>query len=538
MNKIATQNKHYYTKIIGAGFSGLYQLYLLRNQLKLNCVILEKGDGVGGTWYWNRYPGARCDTESHAYTYFFSDEIFEEWEWSERYPGHAEIRKYLDFVSEKFDLKKDINFKSEVIKTTYDENKNNWHIKTSDNKSFTSKFLITAVGCISTANIPNIRGLNKFKGSYYHTGNWPKNDVDFNGKIVGQIGTGSTGIQAVPVIAESAKHLTVFQRTPNYSVPARNKPLTSEFKKYVKENFDELRKTVKKTPNGHAFLISETLVDEVDEDERLRRYEKAWEKGGLQFRGTFKDIISDIDANNTASEFIKRKIKEIVKNEDYARILTNFDHPYAGKRPPIDTNYFETYNRDNVHLVDIRSNPIKYIDENGIATEKNYFDLDMIVFATGYDAMTGTLIKLNITGENNLKLEDYWREGPKTYLGLQIPGFPNMFTITGPGSPSVLTNMPTAIEQHVEWVTDCIKFMIDNNYEKITTTNKKSDEWGKEVNKAANKTLLPTVKHSWYLGANIPGKPQVFMPYAGGLPVYKEICDKVKESNYEGFILS
>ncbi len=530
--------KEYDAVIVGAGFSGLYQLYCLRNHLKLNCLVLEKGEGVGGTWYWNRYPGARCDTESHAYTYFFSDEIFKEWEWSERYPGHAEIRKYLNFVSEKFDLKKDISFKSEVIKTTYQENEKKWNIETSINKTISAKFLITAVGCISTANIPNIQGLNKFRGSYFHTGNWPKNDVNFNGKIVGQIGTGSTGIQAVPVIAESAKQLTVFQRTPNYSVPARNKPLTAEFKTYVKENYKKLRKTVRTTPNGHAFIISETLVHDVDEIERLKRYEKAWEKGGLQFRGTFKDIISNQDANKTASEFIKHKIRTIVKNKEYAKILTNFDHPYAGKRPPIDSNYFETYNRDNVHLVDIRSDPIKYIDEYGICTEKNYFNLDMIVFATGYDAMTGSLIKLNVTGENGLKLEDYWKEGPKTYLGIQIPGFPNMFTITGPGSPSVLTNMPTAIEQHVEWVTDCIKYMIDNNYETICTTNKKSDEWGKKVNEAANKTLLPTVKHSWYLGANIPGKPQVFMPYAGGLPVYKEICDKVKESNYKGFILS
>ena len=317
-----------------------------------------------------------------------------------------------------------------------------------------------------------------------------------------------------------------------------NKPLSDEFKSYVKNNFKELRKIVKSTPNGHAFTINETLVNDVDEKERLKRYEKAWQKGGLQFRGTFKDIISDLNANKTASEFIKKKISEIVENKEYAEILTNFDHPYAGKRPPIDTNYFETYNRDNVHLVDIKKDPIRYIDENGIATEKNYFDLDIIVFATGYDAMTGSLIKLNITGENQLKLENYWKEGPKTYLGIQIPGFPNMFTITGPGSPSVLTNMPTAIEQHVEWVTDCIKYMVDNNYDSIRTTNDKSIEWGKKVNEAANKTLLPTVKHSWYLGANIPGKPQVFMPYAGGLPNYKDICDEVKNNKYEGFILT
>ena len=321
-------------------------------------------------------------------------------------------------------------------------------------------------------------------------------------------------------------------------MPARNNTLTKDFKEYVKNNYNELKSLVKETPNGHAFRISEKLTFDVDEKEREQKYEEFWEKGGLQFRGVFKDIITNKQANDSASNFLKKKISQVIKNKEFAKILTNFDHPYGCKRPPIDTNYFETYNRDNVHLVDIKKDPIIEIDKTGIRTERNYFKLDTIVFATGYDAMTGTLINLNITGENSLNLKDYWNEGPKTYLGLQIAGFPNMFTITGPGSPSVLTNMPTAIEQHVEWITNCISFMIKNDFKKITTSEKDSVEWGKQVKEAADKTLLPTVKHSWYLGANIPNKPRVFMPYAGGLPTYTKICENIKNNNYKGFLFS
>ena len=524
--------------IVGAGFAGLYQLICLRDQLGLNCLIIETGDDVGGTWYWNRYPGARCDTESHAYSYYFSDELLKEWTWSERYPGHAEIREYINFVAQKFDLKKDILFNQRVTNANFSENENNWSLLTNDGSKFKAKFLITAVGCLSNANIPNIKGLDSFEGQYYHTGNWPKNDVSFVNKKVGQIGTGSTGIQAVPVIAASAKHLTVFQRTANYSIPARNKPLTSDFKEHVKTNYQHYRKFLKRTPNGHPFDISNRLVSDVNEDQRNDIYEKAWEKGGLQFRATFNDLVTDRDANKTASEFIKDKIRTTVLNKKFASILSDIDHPYAGKRPPIDSNYFETFNRENINLIDLQADPIKHIDHKGIQTNENHFDLDIIVFATGYDAMTGPLLNMNITGKANLKLSDLWKEGPKTFLGLQMPGFPNLFTITGPGSPSVLTNMPMAIEQHVEWIRDCISYMNKKGYSLIETSKKASEDWGDEVNAVANKTLLPTVKHSWYLGANIPGKPQVFMPYAGGLPKYDEICNESKNNNYKGFNLT
>ena len=538
MNQIHSTTKEYDAIIVGAGFSGLYQLICLRDQLGLNCLVLETGDEVGGTWYWNRYPGARCDTESHAYSYYFSDELLKEWTWSERYPGHAEIRKYMNFVADKFDLKKNILFKQKVTSSKFNEDENNWNLITNGNNHFKSKFLIAAVGCLSNTNIPKITGLKDFKGSYYHTGNWPKNGVSFINKTVGQIGTGSTGIQAVPVIAAEAKHLTVFQRTANYSIPARNKPLTDDFKNHVKENFQFYKNLLKRTPNGHPFEISDRLVSDVNEEEMNDIYEKAWEKGGLQFRGSFNDLVTNIEANKTASDFIKSKINEIVLNKKFASILSDIDHPYAGKRPPIDSNYFETYNRDNINLIDLRNDPIKCINRNGIETEKNYFNLDIIVFATGYDAMTGPLLNMNISGKNNLKLENVWKEGPKTFLGLQIPGFPNLFTVTGPGSPSVLTNMPMAIEQHVEWIRDCISFMIKKEYTTIEARSNLAEKWGQEVNTVANKTLLPTVKHSWYLGANIPGKPRVFMPYAGGLPRYSKICDEVKKNDFEDFILA
>lgn len=534
-----TSNNHEYDAIIvGAGFAGLYQLICLRDQLGLNCLVIETGDDVGGTWYWNRYPGARCDTESHAYSYYFSEELLKEWTWSERYPGHAEIRKYINFVADKFDLKKNILFNEKVINAEFNDSSNKWNLATSNKNHFQAKFLIAAVGCLSNTNIPKIKGLDTFEGKYYHTGNWPKTGVSFTDKKVGQIGTGSTGIQAVPVIAAEAKHLTVFQRTANYSIPARNAPLSQKFKDHVKEDHKYYKEFLKRTPNGHPFEISSRLVSDVNKEEMNEIYEKAWEKGGLQFRATFNDLVTNIEANKTASEFIKGKIRKTVSNKKFANILSDIDHPYAGKRPPIDSHYFEAFNRDNINLIDLRSDPILQINQKGIQTKKNHFDLDIIVFATGYDAMTGPLLNMNIAGKQNLKLDDCWKEGPKSFLGLQIPGFPNLFTITGPGSPSVLTNMPMAIEQHVEWIRDCISYVNEKNYSKIEADPKSSKEWGDEVNAVANKTLLPTVKHSWYLGANIPGKPQVFMPYAGGLPKYTEVCNEVKSNNYKGFNLA
>jgi cation diffusion facilitator CzcD-associated flavoprotein CzcO len=524
--------------VIGAGFAGLYQLLCLRDRLGLSVKALEAGGGVGGTWYWNRYPGARCDSESHVYWYTFSPELMQEWEWSERYPGQAEILRYLNFVADRFDLKRDILFNSRVTSAQYDEAANRWRVRAEQGETFVATYLVTAVGCLSTANVPDIPGLRDFKGDWYHTGQWPHEGVDFTGKRVGMIGTGSTGIQAAPVIAAQAKHLTVFQRTANYSVPARNVPLTPEFKQYVKQNARQIRVTTQETYNGMGFRVEDRKAVETSPEDRETIYEAAWEHGGLQFRATFQDMLVSQEANDTAADFIKRKIRSIVKDPRTAAILSDIDHPYAAKRPPIDTDYFETYNRPNVTLVDVKATPIQRISEAGIRTTEAEYPVDIIVFATGFDAMTGPLLRMNIHGRNGIALKDVWEAGPRNYLGLQIAGFPNLFTITGPGSPSVLCNMPVAIEHHADWITDCIAHMRAKGLERIEPQPEAVDQWVSEVNAVAHRTLLPLAKHSWYLGANIPGKPRVFMPYAGGMVRYREICQDVVAKDYAGFVLS
>jgi cation diffusion facilitator CzcD-associated flavoprotein CzcO len=515
----------------------MYMLHRLRG-LGFSAKVFEAGGGVGGTWYWNRYPGARCDSESHVYWYTFSPELMREWEWSERYPGQAEILRYLNFVADKFDLKRDIRFNSRVTSAHHDAAANRWRVCTERGETFTAKFLITGVGCLSTANVPNFPGLEDFKGDWYHTGQWPHEGVDFTGKRVGMIGTGSTGIQAAPVIAAQAKHLTVFQRTANYSVPARNAPLTPEFKQYIKFNAQEIRAATHQTYNGMAFQVEDRKAVETAPEERERIYEAAWQRGGLQFRAAFQDMLFSKEANDTAAEFIKRKIRSVVKDPRTAAILSDIDHPYAAKRPPIDTDYFETYNRPNVSLVDVRAAPIQRISENGICTTDAEYPVDIIVFATGFDAMTGPLLRMDLRGRDGVALKDVWEAGPRNYLGLQVAGFPNLFTITGPGSPSVLGNMPVAIEQHVDWITNCIDYMRAERLEQIEARPEAVEKWVAEVNEMASRTLLPMAKHSWYLGANIPGKPRVFMPYAGGLIRYREICHNVAARGYEGFALS
>ncbi len=524
--------------IVGAGFSGLYQLICLRDRLGLSALVLEAGAGVGGTWYWNRYPGARCDSESHSYCYSFSEELLRDWQWSERYPGQPEIMRYLNHVADRFDLRRDIRFDSRVTAARYDEAANRWLVETESGQRYTAKFLITAVGCLSTANVPKIPGLADFAGRWYHTGQWPHEGVDFAGERVGQIGTGSTGIQAAPVIAETAAHLTVFQRTANYSVPARNAPLTPDFQRYVRENAAEIRRVMHSTPNGHPFVISDRLALETTPEERQALYEAAWEKGGLQFRATFQDLLVNKAANDTAADFIRRKIHAIVKDPEAAAKLSAIDHPYAAKRPPIDTDYFETFNRDNVALVDLRAEPIERITPRGVMTQRAEYPLDIIVFATGFDAMTGPMLRMDIRGRGGRSLAEEWQAGPRNYLGLQVAGFPNLFTITGPGSPSVLCNMPVAIEQHAEWISDCIAAMRERGLERIEPRPEAMDRWVDHVNAAADATLLPQATHSWYLGANVPGKPRVFMPYAGGMAHYRTICADVAAKGYEGFVLS
>jgi cation diffusion facilitator CzcD-associated flavoprotein CzcO len=524
--------------IIGAGFSGLYQLHALRDRLGLDVQVLEAGEGVGGTWYWNRYPGARCDSESHSYCYTFSDELLQDWEWSERYPEQPEIMRYLNHVADRFGLRRSIRLGTRVTAAHYDEAANLWRIETQAGDRLSAVYLITAVGCLSTANVPRFEGLGDFDGRWYHTGEWPHEGVDFSGQRVGLVGTGSTGIQAAPVIAQTAAHLTVFQRTANYSVPARNAPLSPETLQRLKREFPEIKRIMRETTNGHPFQISDRSALAVSEEERYALYEAAWAKGGLQFRATFQDLLSDLQANETAARFIKDKIRQIVRDPATAELLADIDHPYAAKRPPIDSDYFETFNRPNVSLVDVKRAPIERITPAGLCTREREYPLDIIVFATGFDAMTGPLLKLDIRGRDGVSLRDAWAEGPRSYLGLNVAGFPNLFTITGPGSPSVLCNMPVAIEQHVDWITDCIAHLRDKGVARIEAKPESAEAWVAEVNQAAEATLLPQASSSWYLGANVPGKPRVFMPYAGGMAHYREICDDVAARGYAGFELS
>jgi len=525
--------------VVGAGFAGLYALYRLRDVLGLSVRAFEAGDGVGGTWYWNRYPGARCDSESFIYSYSFSDELQQEWTWSSKYPEQPEILRYLDHVADRFDLRPDIQLSTRVTDAVFDETTDRWQIRTDRGDVVTAQFFVSAVGCLSAANLPPITGLDSFEGDWYHTGAWPQGGVDFSGKRVGLIGTGSTGIQATPVIAATADHLTVFQRTPNYSVPARNFALTPEQWADIKANYGEIRRKARESWGGFPYDRSEMSAIEVSPDEREATYERLWaEEGGFKFiYGSYGDLLSNEASNETAAEFIRNKIRHIVKDPDVAEVLVPRGYPYGTKRPPIDTDYFETFNRDNVTLVDLSEAPITEIVASGLRTTAADYDLDIIVFATGFDAMTGSLLRIDVRGVDGQSLRTKWEAGPTTYLGIQVAGFPNMFVITGPGSPSVLTNMPLAIEQHVEWIGDCITYLRAHGLTRVEATAEAEDAWVDHVHDVASVTLFPKA-NSWYLGANIPGKKRVFMPYVGGFAPYRDRCDQVAANDYEGFALS
>jgi cation diffusion facilitator CzcD-associated flavoprotein CzcO len=524
--------------VIGAGFSGIQQLHFLRDKLGLKTLLLEAGEAVGGTWYWNRYPGARCDSESHTYCFYFSEQILKEWNWSQKYPGQEEILSYLNFVTDKLKLRPNIQFKTRVAQMNYFQSQNRWVVKSTKGEEFRARYVISAVGCLSSANSPNIKGRDNFQGELYHTGQWPHERVDFKNKKIAVIGTGSSGIQAIPIIAKSARELTVFQRTPNFSVPARNADLSQEFLSEFKLKTSYYKEKMKAARHGHPWQAPDRSVRETLQIERENILEDAWSKGGLRFRESFGDTLTDFESNKLMSDFIKGKILQIVKDSSKAKMLSNFDHPFGTKRPALDTDYFETFNKENVNLIDIRQDPIREITKVGLETESQKFDFDMIIFATGFDALTGSLLKMEIVGQDDLRLADDWKDGPRTYLGLQVAGFPNFFIVTGPGSPSVLTNMPQAIDQNVSWITDCISYMKENNFSKIEPKKEFMSDWMEQVQKAVEGTLFPIAKHSWYLGANIPGKPQVFMPYVGGLNQYRKICDDVAAAGYNGFQFS
>lgn len=513
----------------------MYMLHRLRQE---GFVVrsLEKGEGVGGTWYWNRYPGARCDVESMEYSYSWSDELQQDWVWTERYAGQPEILQYANHDADRFDLRKDIEFETQVKSAHYQEEHQHWLISTNRNEQLTANFIVMATGCLSSTNRPEFDGLDRYQGRVLHTGEWPHYPVDLSGTHVGIIGTGSSAIQAIPHIAEECGHLTVFQRTPNFSIPARNKPLDASEMNSIKANYAVFRERNKQMPAalGARFFGSDRSALETPEIERESEFESRWEYGGFSFLGAFNDLSLNRAANEIAAAFVREKIAETVADEETATKLS--PHNVIGcKRLCLDTNYYETYNRENVRLVDINDEPIESFSENGIKTSKATYDLDTVIFATGFDAMTGTLLRIDIRGENDRTLREKWEAGPTTYLGLMTEGFPNMFMISGPGSPSVLTNMIVSIEQHVDWVTDCLSYLREHQCRSIHPSEKAETEWVAYVNGIADLTLYPTC-NSWYLGANIPGKPRVFMPHVG-FPNYVAKCDEVVANDYQGFLL-
>ena len=526
------------TIIIGAGFSGLYQLHKCRDQLSLKTLVIEEGKEVGGTWYWNKYPGSRCDTESHIYCYTFSEEIYKNWKWKERYPKQKEILSYLKYVVKKLKLRKNIIFNNKVISAEYLDKKKIWKLKTDKKKVFLCKYLISAVGSLSAANVPNIKGIKNFKGEWYHSGRWPDKKINFKNQKIAQIGTGSSGIQIAPVVAKSAKSLVVFQRTPNYSVPARNRKLTKTFIKNTKKKYFQIKNLLTKTPGGHAFHFSKKSIFEFNKSQRLDILDNAWLNGGLSFRACFSDITKKLNANKIVSNYIKEKIINIVKDKEVAKQLTDFEHPFTSKRPTLNTDYFEIFNRKNVRLINLKKNPIIKITKNGIKTKNEELKFDKIIFATGYDALSGPILSLNLIGKKNIKLKNYWKNGPKTYLGLMIPNFPNFFIISGPGSPSVLTNVPAQIQQHVEWISDFIKYLEKIKSISVEPESKEAKNWVKKITSLASKSLFMKAKNSWYKGDNIPGKPKIFIPYPAGLPQYREICNKVRKKMYKGFCIN
>jgi cyclohexanone monooxygenase len=519
--------------VIGAGFAGLYMLVKLR-QLGLRAIVIERAADVGGTWYWNRYPGARCDVESLNYQYSFSDEIQRAWSWSERYATQPEILRYLQFVADRLDLRRDIRFETSVTLATWEEEAARWVVATDRGDRYAARFCITAVGCLSVPKMPEIDGLEILAGPMYHTGRWPHEGVDFTGQRVAVIGTGSSGVQLIPAIARQARAVTVFQRTANFVVPAQNHPLSPERLADHKERFAELRRDAEMLGGALDRGAHLPRALEVDETERQRRYEDYWTKGGLAFMAAFRDLLTSQAANDTAADFVRQKIHERVTDQAVADALSPTDHPFASKRLCVDIDYFETYNRDNVTLVDLRRVPLERCTPAGLRlADGRELEFDALVFATGFDAMTGALLAIDIRGRGGQPLRDAWRDGPASYLGLLIAGFPNLFTITGPGSPSVLSNVVVSIEQHVDWIGGCLAFMREHGLRYVEAEPAAQQRWVEHVAEVAGQTLYPRAK-SWFAGANVPGKPRVFMPYAGGVGPYRMACDEVAANGYRG----
>jgi cyclohexanone monooxygenase len=521
--------------VVGAGFAGIYALHRLRAQ-GLSVRVFEAAPEVGGTWYYNRYPGARCDVESVDYCYSFSSELEQEWDWSEKYATQAEILRYLNWVTDRLDLRAGITFNTRVTTAALDETSLHWTVRTDTGETVRARFCIMATGPLSAALTPDFEGLNTFAGDIHHTAHWPHEPVDFTGKRVAVIGTGSSGIQSVPLIAEQAEQLYVFQRTPNYSVPAGNKPLTDDDRVRVKADYAERRRLSWSSGGGSPHIAHPKLTMEVTPEERRAAFERRWQLGGVLFSKTFRDQMIDAAANEEARSFYEQKVRAIIDDPDVAELLIPNDHPIGTKRICTDTNYFQTFNRPNVKLVSVRSTPIESIDATGINTSDTHYEVDAIVLATGFDAMTGALNKIEIVGRNGERLRDDWADGPRTYLGLGVDGFPNLFLVSGPGAPAVLANMVLHAEAHVNWIADAIAHLDAQGYRAIEATPDAVDGWIVECNQRADATLFPKA-NSWYLGANVPGKPRVFMLFIGGFALYLDICRDVAEAGYKGFSL-
>ena len=522
--------------VVGAGFGGLYTIHKLRGQ-GLSVRAFEAGDDVGGTWYWNRYPGARCDVESVDYSYSFDPELEQEWQWTERYASQPEILAYLGHVADRYDLRRDITFSTRVTSAHFDEGTSRWNITTDGGEEVSARWCVMAAGCLSTPNLPPIPGVETYAGNVYHTGRWPHEGVDFTGQRVGVIGTGSSAIQAIPIVASQAEQLVVFQRTPNFSVPARNKPLEPEYLSEYKARYPEYREENRAGFLGAPFSPNDKAMAQLTEAERREALQTRWEKGGIGLLGAFADNLFDREANEVTADFVREQIRTMVKDPETAEALLPRGYAVGSKRVCIDTDYFATYNRDNVRLVNLKKTPIEAITPTGIRTTDEDFTFDSIIFATGFDAISGALLNIDIVGRSGRSLREEWEAGPKAYLGVAAAGFPNMFIITGPGSPSVLSNMVISIEQHVEWVAGCIDHAVSDGVNTVEATDAAQDAWMRQVDEIANMTVIPT-GDSWYTGANIAGKPRSFPIFLGGVGVYRQICEGIAANGYEGFTLA
>lgn len=528
--------KHYDLLVVGAGFAGLYQLYRAR-EAGLSVRVLEAGDDIGGTWFWNRYPGARCDVESLDYSYSFSRELEEEWEWSERYAPQEEIHRYIRHVADRFSLWPDIQLSTRVRSAHFDDAHTLWRVTTEAGEAFECRFLVMATGGISLPQAPRLEGLETYRGRVYHSAQWPRETVDFTGQRVCLIGTGSSGVQMVPEIARTCAHLTVFQRTANFSVPAHNVPFTPESLSAAKARYPERRAMGREAITGQFLNANTKTAAEMTDEERLAELEYRWKGAGGGFRmlRTFADQMSNERTNKLVADFVRSKIRAKVKDPRKAEILCPKDDlPFGGKRLSVDSHYYETFNLDHVDIVDLRATPLVGATPDGLRTTASEYPCDILIFATGFDALTGALLAIDIRGVGGLALKDYWAGGPLTYLGLAVSGFPNMFTITGPGSPSVLSNVVHSIETHVDWIMRLLAHLRGQSRTRVGSRPEADIAWARRCSEEAAKTLYPRA-NSWYMGANIAGKPRVFLPFVAGVPAYRRTIEAVEANGYEGF---